>query len=229
MKLICSFVAAALAGSWPGQGETDPCGSSQAFSVSSINSTCTLDFGAYAPYRVYLGGEYITGMYSFTNYEGMTEGKAVDVVVFWEEFLGADGELDNSTCGTDADVTVNCVDNGAALEGVFFQETANDHRMAKGSNYNVQIAGAVAGDVLSIALMDAEGNAFGAQNLSTNSGAITADGVNVVEDAWGNLYTDTGLITLTVGDQASAIVNVFTVQQPGANWEPSFWHSTVSN
>jgi hypothetical protein len=78
-------------------------------------------------------------------------------------------------------------------------------------------------------LNDAYGNGFGAQNLSTNSGTINVDGVNVIQDAWGNLYTDSGLITLAVGDEVSDTVNLFTTQQPGANWEPSFWHSTVTN
>lgn len=231
MKLIGSFVAAALAADWPGQSETDPCGSTLKYEGSSVNATCVMDFGGFAPWRVFLGGQYITGMYSFTNYDGQEAevDPSVDVLVFWEEALGADGELDNSTCGTTADITVTCTPYGAAVPGVYFQETANDYRMAKGSNYNVQIGGAVAGDVLAIALKDAYGNAFGAQNLSTNSGEITVDGINVVEDAWGNLYTDTGMVSLTVGDQAAEIVNLFTTQQPGANWEPSFWHSSVSN
>jgi hypothetical protein len=34
-------------------------------------------------------------------------------LVFWEE-LEVDGVMDNSTCGTDADVTITCTDNGSA-------------------------------------------------------------------------------------------------------------------
>lgn len=229
MKLISAVISAAFAGSWPGQSDVDPCGTQVNFAESSINSTCTLDFGGYTPWRVYLGGEWITGMYSFTNYDGMAA-ESIDVVVFWTEGFEADGvTLDNSTCGMDAHVTVSCVDQGAAVSGVYFQENANDFRMSKGSNYNVQVMGASAGDVLMMALNDAYGNPYGAQNLSTNSGTINVDGSNVVQDAWGNLYTDTGIVSLTVGDEAADVVNLFTTQQPGANWEPSFWHSTVTN
>jgi hypothetical protein len=87
---------------------------------------------------VYLGGEWITGIYSFTNFDGMGADN-IDVVVFWEQSNDADGNLDNSTCGEEADVSVNCVDQGAAVSGVYFQENANDFRMSKGSNYNVQV------------------------------------------------------------------------------------------
>jgi hypothetical protein len=229
MKLISAVIASALAGDWPGQSDVDPCGTQVNFAESSINATCTLDFNGYNPWRVFLGGEWITGQYSFTNYDGMG-GDSIDVVVFWEEGYQADGiTLDNSTCGATTDVTVSCAPQGSAVAGVYFQENANDFRMAKGSNYNVQIVGASAGDTLTIQLNDAYGNPYGAQNLSTNSGTITADGVNVVQDAWGNLYTDTGLINLNVGDETADVVNLFTTQQPGQNWEPSFWHSTVTN
>jgi len=231
MKLICAAfaaVATALDSDWPGQSVNDPCGSTFSSTLASVNSTCTLDFGGFTPWRVFLGGEYITGMYSFTNYDGQASDER-DVIVFWEEFLGADGELDNSTCGSTADVTLTCTDNGSAMAGVYFQETANDYRMSKGSNYNVQIMGAVSGDTLAIQLNDWYGTPFGAMNLSTNSGTITVDGVNVIQDVYGNLHTDTGLVTIAVGDEAAMVVNLFTTQQPGVNWEPSFWHSSVTN
>jgi len=228
MKLISALVATALAADWPGQSDTDPCGTQVSFAQSSINASCTLDFNGKNPWRVYLGGEWITGIYSFTNFDGMGADN-IDVVVFWEQSNDADGNLDNTTCGVEADVSVNCVPQGAAVSGVFFQENANDFRMSKGSNYNVQIVGAASGDTLTIALNDAYGNPFGAQNLSTNSGTINVDGVNVIQDTWGNLYTDTGVVSLSVDDSASDTVNLFTTQQPGANWEPSFWHSTVTN
>lgn len=227
MKLISAIIGSALANSWPGQSDVDPCGTSVSFAENSINATCTIDFNGYDAWRVYLGGEFITGATSFTNYDGMT-GDSVDVTVFWEEGYDSNGDLDNSTCGADADVTVSCVDQGAAVAGVFFQETANDFRMAKGSNYNFQISGASEGDVVAMQINDAYGTGWGAMNLTTNSGTINVDGANVIQDAWGNLYTDTGAITITVGSGGAALVNLFTVQQPGNNWEPSLWHSTVS-
>jgi hypothetical protein len=45
---------------------------------------------------------------------------------------------------------------------------------------------------------DAVGNGFACMNLTTNSGEINVDGINVIEDPWGNLYSDTGLITINV-------------------------------
>ena len=82
---------------------------------------------------------------------------------------------------------------------------------------------------MTMAIKDSDGNDVGLQNLTTNSGDITVDGTNVVQDEWGNLYTDTGVIAMTVTDAASNVVHVFTTQQPGQNWEPDFWTSTVTN
>ena len=138
MKLISAVIATALAADWPGQEVNDPCGTQKQFAESSVNATCTLDFNGKTPWRVYLGGEWITGANTFTNFDGMGA-DAIDVVVFWAQGNDGDGNLDNSTCGTVDDVTVSCVDQGAAVAGVFFQETANDYRMAKGSNYNIQV------------------------------------------------------------------------------------------
>lgn len=228
MKLFAAFVSSAFAGSWPGQSDIDPCGTQVKYAGSAVNQTCTIDFNGLTPWRVFLGGAYILNQWSFTNFDGQG-GDEQDVVVFWDQGYSADGELDNSTCGDDDDVIVNCVDYGGAWGGVYFQETANDYRMSKGSNYNIQIMGAVAGDTLTIQLNDAYGNPYSSQNLSSNSGEIVADGTNVIEDEWGNLYSDTGIMTFVVGDQSGQVVHISTTQQPGMNWEPSLWHSTVTN
>ena len=91
-----------------------------------------------------------------------------------------------------------------------------------------QIAGAVAGDVLTMYLKDSNDNEWACQNLTTNSGEIVVDGPEgVQEDPWGNKYSDTGRVTINVGDETAQIVNLFTVQQPGMNWEPNMWKSTV--
>lgn len=47
---------------------------------------------------------------------------------------------------------------------------------------------------------DAVGNGFACMNLTTNSGEINVDGINVIEDPWGNLYSDTGIITINVNN-----------------------------
>jgi len=232
MKLISAVIASAAAlvsVDWNGQHEFDPCGSQLQFEESSINKTCTLDFNGYTAWRIFLGGEWIIGDKQFTNYDGLTDGKEIDLVVFWEEEMGADGVLDNSTCGSVADITLNCVDQGAPVAGVYFQETANDYRMGKGSNYNIQIVGAVAGDTLSMVINNAAGDPMGLQNMTSHSGDFVVDGVNVIQDSWGNIYTDTGIIAFNVGAQVADVVHIDTVQQPGANWEPSFWLSTVTN
>ena len=53
------------------------------------------------------------------------------------------------------------------------------------------------------------------------------DGTNVQMDPWGNIYSDNGKIMINVGDQSGIIVNLFTTQQPGMNWEPDTFTSTV--
>ena len=205
---------------------------------------------------MFLGGEFIVDEYSFTNFDGIGS-DLIDVVIFWEQdYDGSTGLLSNATCGYDTDVTLDCVDYGSALPGLYFMETANDFRMMKESNYNFQVkhfapfyssfsfkvAGAYPGDVVAMQINDAVGNGFACMNLTTNSGEINVDGINVIEDPWGNLYSDTGLITINVtntfhhrtyiffqvADYASSTVNLFTQQQPGQPWEPSLWKSTVS-
>jgi len=88
---------------------------------------------------VFLGGEFIVDEYSFTNFDGIGS-DSIDVVIFWEQsYDGSTGLLSNATCGYDTDVSLNCVDYGSALPGVYFMETANDFRMMKESNYNFQV------------------------------------------------------------------------------------------
>ena len=167
MKIAAAIISTISALSWPGQSEQDPCGTQVNFPDQSINATCTLDTAGRSPWRVFLGGEYIVGPNQFTNFEGLGS-ESIDVVIFWEQTFDSEGVLDNSTCGLDTDVTVSCVDNGAASTGVYFQETANDFRMAKTSNYNFQIKGAVDGDVLTIALVDGAGKTSFLQHKMIN-------------------------------------------------------------
>ena len=139
----------------------------------------------------------------------------VDVVVFFEQDCSS-GECDNSTCW---DAAVNCVANGAATQGVFFMETVNDHRGAKGGNVNLQISGVSAGDTLAIDL-----NGFACQNISAPFGVVTA-----TEDAWGNMYSDDGVFSVTADGDFGDLFQISITQQPGQTSALNLWASSVSN
>jgi len=215
---------------WPGQTETNPCGSQISTNMeNAVNKTCTISYpDAYKPFRKFLGGTFITGENEFTSFDGAGNQDTIDVVIFWEQDEKDDGTMDNSTCAQPGELKVTCVDNGDNIyDGVYFMETTNDHRNAKAGNYNFQIYGAKPTDVLALELTDSYGNEYACQNLSTNSGEIVVDGTNVQMDPWGNIYSDNGKIMINVGDQSGIIVNLFTTQQPGMNWEPDTFTSTV--
>merc|ERR1711920_329513 len=94
---------------------------------SMVNSTCTIT-GANIK-SVFAGnGAFITGEYSVTGFDGISGN--VDAVVFFHQEC-SNGECENSTCW---DAVLDCVDNGAASAGVYFMETVNDDRQAKGAN-----------------------------------------------------------------------------------------------
>jgi len=242
MKLFATFVAFAAANnnatglpSWPGVqsldgDEPNPCGTKKVFYESAVNQTCTFDFNGFTPWRVYVGGDYAVpgqpGEYIITNFKE-TGADAIDVTVYWEQRDDAEGKPDNSTCGDIDDIKLDCVDNGAALEGLYFQETANDFRMSKTSNYNFQIVGASDGDLLTITLRDWLGNPWGAQNLTTSHGSLIIDDVNVVEDAWGQKYTDTGIVQVLVDSRVAFNFELQTKQQPGNLWDPCAFLSSV--
>ena len=146
MKLFAALAAVASA-NWNGVSSDNTCGM-QISGDSIVNSTCTIS-GSSISYVFAGNGAFITGANTFTGYDG-TSGD-VDVVVFFDQDCSS-GECDNSTCW---DAAVNCVDNGAATDGVFFMETVNDHRGAKGGNVNLQIAGASAGDARTLEVQGA--------------------------------------------------------------------------
>ena len=77
-------------------------------------------------------------------------------------------------------------------------------------------------------LKDSYGNPYSCQNLSTNSGEIVVDGEYVQMDPWGGIYSDEGKMFFNVGEEAAILVNLFTTQQPGVNWEPDTFVSTVT-
>jgi hypothetical protein len=211
MKLFATLAAVASA-NWNGVSEDNSCGM-QISGDSMVNATCTVS-GSSMAYKFAGNGAFITGTNSFTGYDGMS-GEA-DVVVFFEQTC-VDGNCDNSTCW---DASVDCVDNGAATAGVFFMETVNDHRAAKGGNINLQISGVSAGETLSIDL-----NGFACQNISAPFGTVAAQA-----DAWGNQYSDTGAFSVTVGDGPFGdLFQISITQQPGQTSALNLWESSVSN
>merc|ERR1711899_657129 len=146
MKL--SFALAALASAaveWDGQAPNGGCGS-QLSGDSLVNSTCT-----------------VTG----TNIKTMYAGNGDLVVIFEQDCEG--GTCDNSTCW---DAQVNCVDNGAATEGMMFMETVN---AANSGNLNLQIAGVPANTAIAVTLNDANGNGVGLTNITAPGGVVDSD------------------------------------------------------
>lgn len=215
MKLFA--LIAAVSAEWNGVSSDNTCGM-QIAGDNFVNQTCTVS-GSSLSYVFAGNGAFITGPNTFTGYDGVSG--AVDVIVFFNQ-AEADGVMDNSTCW---DAAVNCVDDGAATAGVFFMESVNDHRGAKGGNFNLQISGVSHGDTLSIQLNGASGG-WGAQNISAPFGTVTA-----TADAWGNQYSDDGAFTVTV-DQHDPFGDLFQIsvtQQPGNTEALNLWQSSVSN
>ena len=211
MKLFATLAAVASA-TWNGVSEDNSCGM-QIAGDSMVNSTCTIS-GSNIAYQFAGNGAFITGANTFTGFDGVSG--AVDMVVFFQQDCST-GECDNSTCW---DAAVSCVDNGAASAGVYFMETVNDNRGAKGGNVNLQLAGVTAGDVLSIDLAG-----FACQNISAPFGTVAAQA-----DAWGNQYSDDGLFSVTVGDGPFGdLFQISITQQPGQTSALNLWASSVSN
>jgi hypothetical protein len=210
MKLFA--LIAAVSAEWNGVSEDNSCGM-QLSGDSMVNSTCTISGSNIK--TVFAGnGAFITGAgYAVTGFDGISGN--VDAVVFFDQDCST-GECDNSTCW---DAAVSCVDNGAASAGVFFMETVNDDRQAKGANYNLQIAGVSNGDVLSIDLAG-----FACQNITAPFGVVDAD-----PDAWGNQYSDNGVFSVTVGDEPFGdLFQISITQQPGQTSALNLWESSVS-
>jgi len=116
MKIAATFAAVATATEWPGQSLSSTCGAIATVDAghSPVNSTCTVSFGGYSANFVSVGGVFWTSANTFTSFDGVFEGNNVEVLVFFEQGLDLAGELDNSTCGEASDISVTCVDDGAA-------------------------------------------------------------------------------------------------------------------
>lgn len=231
---------------WGGQTTTDPCGSMVEVDESLVNQTCTItyNFGP-APniFRMYVGGgafivpDELGVNRQITGYSGISTDTRVDIVAFWEMAEDANGNLLNDTCGDAAFFDLECesTPDGNALPGVYFMETANDYRMAKGSRYNFQIGGAVVGQTLNIALKDALGNPFACNNFWTNAGDVqlsTAPSCHQ-NNATGFIDCPNGAVTLNMADTgayayASDLINFACTQSLDQAAEPNLWESTIA-
>ena len=64
----------------------------------------------------------------------------LEVLVFWEQGLDMSGTMDNSTCGTGADISVNCVDNSEAPSDPLFPTIENNyHHKGEDRELNIKI------------------------------------------------------------------------------------------
>merc|ERR1712003_310206 len=194
MKLISALVAVAAA-EWNGQSETDTCGM-QLSGASMVNSTCTVSGSNIK--SMYAGnGAFIDSNGDLTGFDGIS-GDA-DVIVFSDQACSS-GTY-NSTCW---DASISCTNNGAAPAGVMFMETVN---AAHAGMLNLQIAGVSAGDVVSIALNDGNGNGAGLTNITSSGGVASA-----TESASGMFSVTAGenfgdLLQVTVN--SDAVVDLF--------------------
>merc|ERR1739848_237844 len=196
MKLFATL-AALVSAEWNGVDPDNTCGM-QVSGSSMVNATCTIDTGNVASYVFAGNGAFITGANTITGFDGIS-GDA-DVVIFYEQDCSS-GTCDNSTCWGGS---VSCVDNGAASAGVFFMETVNDHRGAKGGNVNLQIAGVSSGDTLAIDL-----NGFACQNITAPFGTVTA-----TADAW---VTNTLMMVLSPSKLVMDLSVIFSKSQSPNN------------
>lgn len=170
MKIAATFAALASATEWQGQSLSSTCGAIATVDAgdSPVNATCTFSTGAYNTNFVSVGGVFWTSGSTFTSFDGIFDGSSVEVLVFFEQFENADGELDNSTCGEAADITVSCSDNGMAdsranLIGNFAFAPDNN-------SFQVPVANADADFAVDL-------SAFGAlANQTCNGAAMTTSG-----------------------------------------------------
>jgi len=140
MKLIGSLIAVAFAQdaynpapvtdapktpepadpNWPGQAPISlgtQCGSQAFIKANPINATCTMSFNGFVPAFVSVAGSFplpAVGDMTFTGFEGISNAETQDVLVFWYQDVDEYGNPDNSTCGKDTDISIECLDYGGA-------------------------------------------------------------------------------------------------------------------
>jgi len=199
---------------WEGQNKDNTCGM-QISGDSMVNSTCTLT-GSNITYAFAGNGAFITGPDTVTGYDDISG--HVDMVVFFSQNCQS-GECDNSTCW---DASVDCVDNGQAVDGTFFMETVNEHRGKKG-NFNLQIFGVSTGSLLNIHLKNHNNEGFAVNNITAPFGEIT----NASEDAWGNMKSNDGQFSVQVGNEDFGDLFQISIAQHYTRDTLDLWKSSV--
>lgn len=230
---------------WPGQSLTDPCGSLVEIDESLVNRTCTItyNFGAIIPdvFRVYVGGGAFivpdtNGRRVLTGYDGISTESRVDVLIFWTMTEDGNRNLLNDTCGDAAFLDLECLStiDGNAMQGVYFMETVNDYRMAKGSTYSFQIAGVTVGQTINIQLQDALGNPFECNNFRGHIGDVQLSiAPNCFQDFNGTINCPNGAISLDLSDggfkpYTGGVVQFTCTQSLTQPADPDLWKSTIS-
>ena len=111
--------------------------------------------------------------------------------MFWQQDFDSEGELDNSTCGTEADITaINCRDNYAEPSDPMFDNISNNfHTGDTMMTYNVQIFGTAGSASYTLDMKDMGGADAEIKNATcgyctsiTYSGSTIMMDVN--KDAW---------------------------------------------
>lgn len=174
MKIAATFAAIATATEWPGQSVDSTCGAIATVNAgdSPVNATCTLSMNGYNANFVSVGGVFWTGANTFTSFDGVFDGSDVEVLVFFEQSVALDGEgMDNTTCGTAADISVVCSDNGMANDSA---NLIGNFAFAPDNN-SFQVPVANADDSFAVDL-----SAFGAlDNQTCNGAAMTTSGSSI--------------------------------------------------
>ena len=182
MKLfaLSSFVAA----KWNGVSNENTCGM-HLLGPSMINSTCSIS-GSNIRY-VYAGNAaFIKDSNTFVGFDGLSG--TADVIVFFDQTCD-DDFCDNSTCWN---AELNCIDHDKPQTGVFFMDTANDHRAKVGGEINLQISGIKQGDSISFNLVDHANNPWNAANISAEFGVVSGSGssfvIQVANEPFGDFF-----------------------------------------
>jgi len=186
--------------SWPGQlwdnGKISNCGSQKPIKKNIVNGTCSISFNGRKPAHVSIPGCFTqgTGLTEVVcnGVDGVTNPEGLDVVVFWDQEANYDGDgVDNSTCGTEDDISaIDCTDNGAEPSEPMFDNIANNfHSGDARQTYNVQIFGTSGSTSYTLDMRDMNGikaSVFNATcgfcTSTTFSGSTVSIDVN--KDAW---------------------------------------------
>jgi len=237
---------------WPGNSPEDPCGSLTEINTNIINQTCaiTYNFGEVPNvYRMFVGGGAFivpNGTHQIiTGIDGITNEDKVQILTFWEMEEDLNTNINNETCGDAAFFDLDCFENTLDT-GLYFMETANDFRMAKGSNFNFQIAGTSAGQTVNIKLIDAAGTAFECLDFRSHGGIVKLNEPNgcaavnrtfeiklqddeTKEEVREVVDCPKGNIVIDLEDESfnTQVLHFECTQSVNQTAEPDLWRSTI--